>query len=113
MVYVIRSFILAALVGLCGCAEPMNSWPPGPGEAVQERIGGTVAERLDAGGYAYLRVHTASSDRWVVVSGTAPDRGQDAEFQVFARHRDFVSRRLDRTFDDLSFATTTTQEPKP
>lgn len=94
----------------CG---PRESGPPGPGEAVQERLGGTVAERLDAGGYAYLRVRTATGDRWVVVCGAAPHPGEDAELQVFARHQDFVSRRLDRSFPELFFATTATQESKP
>jgi hypothetical protein len=101
MVYVVRSCIVGLPVALAAACES----PPGP-PAVEGEVAsftGTVREALPAGRYTYLRVHVAEGDeRWVVVMGE-PDR-EHVTVHSYGRRRDFVSSRLDRTFDELYFA---------
>lgn len=101
MVYDIRNLMPALVFGaLAACGSP--SGPPSV-EGEPETFSGRVREVLPAGRYTYLRVHVADGDeRWVVVTGDPPrDR---VSVQSFGQRRDFVSRRLDRTFDELYFA---------
>jgi hypothetical protein len=101
MVYMVRSGLASiAILIVAACGSP--SGPPSV-EAELATFTGTVREVLPAGNYTYLRVHVADGDeRWVVVMGD-PDR-DEVTVQSFGRRRDFVSRRLGRTFDELYFA---------
>ncbi|WP_428265522.1 hypothetical protein [Haliangium sp.] len=67
---------------------------------------GRVAERLDAGSYTYLDLALDDGGRrWVVVMGApAADRGDEIEVVAMGTRQDFHSRRLDRTFAELTFA---------
>jgi hypothetical protein len=118
---------LAALSGaaVSACADPVPAMPPQPASAPvvaqasapagaplggmqspaagDERFAGRVQEVLSAGGYTYLRVRSGDADRWVVTMGTGAETGQDIEVEHFGTRHDFVSRRLDRTFDVLAF----------
>lgn len=60
---------------------------------------GVVAERLDAGGYTYLRV----DDTWVVTLGGGQAVGATVDVVSMGVRSDFRSRRLDRTFSHLVF----------
>lgn len=70
------------------------------------RLHGRVNERLDAGSYTYLDLRMGDgSQRWIVVLGKAEaEPGQDIEAVAMGSRTDFHSRRLDRTFDRLTFA---------
>jgi hypothetical protein len=101
MVYVVRSCIVTIIITLIAACRSPSGAPSVESEAAT--FSGTVREALPAGRYTYLRVHVADGDeRWVVVQGD-PDH-ERVTVQSFGRRRDFVSRRLDRTFDELYFA---------
>ena len=101
MVYMLRSYASVLVFGLLlGCGSP--SGPPSV-ESDPASFSGTVREVLPAGPYTYLRLRVAEGDeRWVVVQGD-PDR-ERVTVHSYGRRRDFVSRRLGRTFDELYFA---------
>ena len=70
-----------------------------------KRMRGRVSERLRAGSYTYLDMRLDDgSQQWVVVMGKAPAAGQDIEAVNMGTRTNFHSRRLDRTFDRLTFA---------
>jgi hypothetical protein len=106
--YVVHSFfrilVVAALLG-CQTASPSPTGMPalaaaGPGE----RISGTVEEALAAGPYTYFRLRVGEGDdRWVVVAGREHRDAERLTVDTHGRQRGFVSRRLDRTFDELHF----------
>jgi hypothetical protein len=70
-----------------------------------KRMRGRVNERLRAGSSTYLdmRLHDGSQE-WIVVMGKAPAPGEDIEAVNMGTRTNFHSRRLDRTFDRLTFA---------
>ena len=66
-----------------------------------ESLEGVVAEVLLAGHYTYVRV----GDAWAVVMGSLDaSPGEAIHLQVQGSQRDFHSRRLDRDFERLYFA---------
>lgn len=69
-----------------------------------ERVSGTVEQALAAGPYTYFLLHVdEGDDRWVVVSGREHRGAARLTVDTHGRQRSFVSRRLDRTFDELYF----------
>lgn len=70
------------------------------------RLRGRVNERLQAGSYTYLDLRLGDgSQYWIVVLGKAKaEPGQEIEAVAMGTRTDFHSRRLDRTFDRLTFA---------
>lgn len=94
---------VAASITAPGGANPLQ------GASTAERgtrLHGRVNERLDAGSYTYLDLRLGDgSQRWIVVLGKAEaEPGQDIEAVAMGSRTDFHSRRLDRTFDRLTFA---------
>lgn len=73
----------------------------------KERFEGAATERIEAGSYTYLRVRRdGSGDHvWVVTMGRSPKAGERVSITSFGEQRDFYSRRLGRTFNQLLFAT--------
>ncbi|MBX7080500.1 MAG: hypothetical protein K1X88_14980 [Nannocystaceae bacterium] len=71
---------------------------------IDERFAGTVRARLRAGSYSYLEIDDGVHTRWVAVMGEGLPEGSRAQVHAVARRRDFHSRRLDRRFDELDFA---------
>lgn len=70
-----------------------------------ERLSGCIEERIQAGGYLYLRITDASgAQHWVATLTRSAPKGSCVEAIVFARADQFHSSRLDRDFSDLSFA---------
>jgi hypothetical protein len=70
-----------------------------------ERVRGRVAQRLSAGSYSYLDTRLEDgSQRWLVVMGKSPAPGQEVEAVSMGTRTSFRSGRLDRTFDQVTFA---------
>ena len=59
-----------------------------------------VDERIDAGGYSYLRL----GEEWVVGLDHGLQVGEDARVLRIGRARDFRSARTGRAFEALTFA---------
>jgi hypothetical protein len=104
--------LIASLALACTPATPDAAGPAGknPLEGIStaergKRMRGRVNERLRAGSYTYLdmRLHDGSQE-WIVVMGKAPAPGEDIEAVNMGTRTNFHSRRLDRTFDRLTFA---------
>ena len=66
---------------------------------------GIVVEKIKAGSYTYVAVSTASGTqpRWAVTLGRGEPLGTRVKVRSFGRRREFYSRRLDRTFPELTF----------
>ncbi len=63
-----------------------------------------ISQRLNAGGYTYLLVQpSVGESRWIVTLKPA-QVGQRVGVEVFGISRRFESRRLNRVFSPLSFA---------
>ncbi|MCK5856056.1 MAG: hypothetical protein KAG64_01125 [Bacteroidales bacterium] len=76
---------------------------------------GSVKEAIDAGGYTYLRIEEDLSghkheeghehkDFWIAVTKTSAKIGDVVRFQKEMVTEQFHSKILDRTFDELMFA---------
>lgn len=77
-----------------------------PGAPVgQGSISGTVAETMDAAGYSYVRLSTASGDVWAAIPEATLQRGQAATIAPQMVNENFHSKTLNRTFDRLIFGT--------
>ncbi len=64
----------------------------------------TVAERVRAGGYAYLRLSTEDGDeRWLATMGAGLPTGAGVTVTPFGSRDNFHSRRTGMTFDHLLF----------
>lgn len=75
--------------------------PPREGD---ERLRGTIIEILPAGSYTYAAVQPEHGDaRWVVTMRRGFARGDDVEVKNMGVQREFYSKRLRRTFDELIF----------
>jgi len=73
--------------------------PPQGGPSVT----GTVAETMNAGGYTYMRLETASGPVWVASMEMPVAVGNRVE-AFGSVMRGFHSSTLDRTFDEIVFA---------
>jgi len=76
---------------------------------------GTILEAIDAGGYTYLKIEEnleghkheeghVHKDFWVAVEKTPAHVGDVVRFQKELVTEQFYSKILDRTFDELMFA---------
>lgn len=96
----------AALVGVpLAEARFAAHGPPGAKSLAEPVVmRGRVAERLDAGRYGYLRIAVSGSpDRWLVAVKPKARAGDEVVARGVALARDFESRRLGRTFEELYF----------
>lgn len=74
---------------------------------------GRVEATLEAGHYTYFLLRVGEGDeRWVVVAGSEHRSAEHLTVEAFARQRDFVSRRLARSFPELYFASVV-ETPNP
>lgn len=74
-----------------------------PAAAEDREFTGIVRERLPAGTYVYLGVESDRGLRWVATTGSTAAIGAHVHVQSMGTRRDFHSRRLDRSFDELVF----------
>jgi hypothetical protein len=107
-------FLLLSLTLATGAA--VMAWRWSSGGAVNPLFGleqplasertfeASISQRLAAGGYTYVLVQpTVGQSRWIVTLGQA-QVGQRVSVEVFGISRRFESRRLNRVFSPLSFA---------
>jgi hypothetical protein len=108
----------AALASLTACKE---SAPPAPAPQAQanaatlartqtampgaQKIHGTLAEKMDSGGYTYLRITSGGVDTWAAVPQAQVTVGQEIDVAVQMTMDAFTSKTLNRTFDKIIFGT--------
>lgn len=91
-----RSLLLTSmLAGLVAFAQPTTS------------ITGAVVEKLDAAGYSYVRVKTATAEEWAAVPQVDVAVGAKVTIEVQARMQNFESKTLKRTWPVIIFGTIT------
>jgi hypothetical protein len=73
--------------------------------AAEPQFKGTLKERLDAGGYSYLRVETAAGERWAAVPQVTLEPGSAVTVDVQAEMQGFESKTLKRTWATIAFGT--------
>ena len=66
-------------------------------------VTGKVTETMDAGGYTYLKLKTASGDEWVAIRQTPVKKGANVTVAVQMTAEKFESHTLKRTFDKIYF----------
>jgi hypothetical protein len=74
---------------------------------------GTLKERLDAGGYSYLRVETAQGERWAAVPQVELEPGKPVTVDVQAEMKNFESKSLKRSWATIAFGTLAGAPAKP
>lgn len=102
------SFLIVGLLSVAGCKkeEPAAAPKPALAAAVAPAAGslaGTVAERIDAANYTYLRIQNASGDTWAAVPTTAVAVGAQVTIANPMPMKDFESKTLGRTFPLVMF----------
>lgn len=65
---------------------------------------GVVVDTLDGGGYTYLQIEDAKKKYWIAVEGLKIDKGTEVRFTEEVRAKNFESKSLNRTFDEIVFA---------
>lgn len=65
--------------------------------------GGVVLEMMSAAGYSYLKVDEKGRELWVAAPMTTVRVGQQISWSGGSPMRNFSSRALDRTFDEILF----------
>lgn len=73
--------------------------------AADPQLKGTLKERLDSGGYSYLRVETASGERWAAVPQVKLEPGAAVSVDTQAEMKNFESKSLKRTWAVIAFGT--------
>lgn len=104
--------IFAGLAAL-GCAKQETAQaataspaPTAPAAAVSaDAITGPVLETMDAGGYTYMKLQTATGETWVATPQTPVKVGQTVTVDPQMTNENFESSSLKRTFDRIVFAT--------
>ncbi len=101
--------ILALLLLLAACSrDERPAAPPQAAAPVASPEGsaltGRVLETFDASKYTYLRLSTASGERWAAVPTTRVEVGAEVTLEHPMVMRSFTSKTLGRTFDEISFA---------
>ncbi|MDP1829167.1 MAG: hypothetical protein Q8L48_38240 [Archangium sp.] len=69
------------------------------------QLKGTLKERLDSGGYSYLRVETAGGERWAAVPQVKLEPGAAVAIDAQAEMKNFESKSLKRTWAVITFGT--------
>ena len=70
----------------------------------------TIQKVADAGGYSYLLVQEEGVDYWIAVSKEDFKKGEKLYFSNFMEMREFKSKELDRTFDQILFVDEVSRE---
>jgi membrane protein implicated in regulation of membrane protease activity len=66
-------------------------------------VSGTVVETMDAAGYTYLRIKTASGETWAAVNQAAIKKGDEVKVVRGMTMEAFESKTLNRKFDSIVF----------
>jgi len=94
-----------AAAPLAAAQKPAVAAAPHAPVGSNQSIQGEVAERLDAGGFTYLRLRTAAGDRWLVTSPVEVKVGEKVSASSGMVVEKFESKSLNRTFDNIIFGT--------
>ena len=73
--------------------------------AAAESVSGSVAETMDAGGYTYIKLTTASGEKWAAVPLAKVVVGDKVTIVKPTVMKNFASPTLKRTFDEILFGT--------
>ncbi len=65
---------------------------------------GKVVETLDAGGYTYVLADNGTEQKWVAIMKTNLAKGEEVTFADGLLMRNFESKSLNRTFDEIVFS---------
>ena len=84
-------------------AQPQNVVASEP--AQQTPLGGKVVETMDAAGYTYIKLKTASGDVWAAVPQTKVVAGSNITLAANMTLDNFESKTLKRKFDHIIFGT--------
>lgn len=91
-----RSLLLTSMLGaFVALAQPTTS------------LTGTVVEKVDAAGYSYVRLKTATAEEWAAVPQVELAPGAKVTLEVQARMQNFESKTLKRTWPVIIFGTIT------
>ncbi len=106
--------VLAIAFALGACKKPEPPAPPAQGAlsaAQPASIKGTVAERIDASPYSYLRLSTSQGEVWAAVPQTNVASGAEVTVEGPMPMDGWESKTLNRKFDKLVFGTLAGQGP--
>lgn len=81
--------------------DPVTAPPASQANAA--KLTGKVLESIDAGGYTYLKLRTASGDVWTAVQQTAARPGTEITILPQITMENFESKTLNRKFDQVIF----------
>jgi hypothetical protein len=76
-------------------------------------LSGKVLETMNAGGYTYLELRTASGDVWAAVQQTKINVGETATIAPQMTLDNFESKTLQRKFDHIIFGVAAEPAPAP
>lgn len=102
--------ILAITVGVVGCSTPAkvtNSQiqsAPAQSGATQPVLEGKVIETMNAGGYTYVQLEKNGKKGWAAIPTSTVNVGDELELLPGAEMGPFVSKALNRTFEQLIFS---------
>lgn len=75
-------------------------------QAVVEKpsLSGKVTETFNSGGYTYVRLDSSMGEKWVAIAQTDVAVGEEVSFADGQVMKNFHSKSLDRTFDEIIFS---------
>lgn len=83
---------------------PSNAHAEAPSAVGPAARHGVVRETMNSGGYTYVRVEGGGTSTWAAVPQTAVAVGDEVDIPAGNEMPGFHSRTLDRTFEQLTFA---------
>ena len=104
------------IIGLAACSQDKPKEQASTPQATQPQVEiaaatapgtpvtGKVLETMDAAGYTYLNVETATGPMWIAVNQTAVEVGEEVTFMDGMVMQNFFSKTLDRTFPEIVFS---------
>lgn len=79
--------------------------------AAASTVQGTIVETMNASGYTYLKVKTATGEEWAAIPETTVKKGAPISVDVQMVAEKFESKTMKRTFDRIIFGTITGTAP--
>jgi len=98
------SFIAAMFIFACGEKEEKNDLDQDfSSDVISKQHLVKVKERLDAGGYSYLKVSENGNEFWIAISVSDIVPEEEIVFSRYMEMKDFRSDKLDKTFASILF----------